>query len=36
MIQHPYAIALFVSLVVGVASWLLSLIKNDVSFVDSL
>ena len=36
MNQHPYAIALFVILVVGVASWLLSLIKNDVSFVDSL
>jgi len=36
MIQHPYAIALFVILGVGVASWLLSVIKKDVSFVDSL
>ena len=36
MIQHPYAIALLVILGVGVASWLLSVIKKDVSFVDSL
>ena len=36
MLQHPYSIALFVILGVGVASWLLSVIKNDVSFVDSL
>jgi steroid 5-alpha reductase family enzyme len=36
MIQHPYIIALFVILGVGVGSWLLSVIKKDVSFVDSL
>lgn len=36
MIQHPYAIALLVILVVGVASWTISVIKKDVSFVDSL
>jgi steroid 5-alpha reductase family enzyme len=36
MTQHPYVIALFVILGVGVASWLLSVIKKDVSFVDSL
>lgn len=36
MIQHPYLIALIVILVVGVISWLFSVIKKDVSFVDSL
>jgi steroid 5-alpha reductase family enzyme len=36
MIQHPYAIALVVILAVGVASWTFSVIKKDVSFVDSL
>ena len=36
MIQHPYTIALLVILGVGVASWVLSVIKKDVSFVDSL
>lgn len=36
MIQHPYFVALFVILAVGVVSWLFSIIKKDVSFVDSL
>ena len=36
MIQHPYFIALLVILGVGVVSWLLSILKKDVSFVDSL
>ena len=36
MTQHPYFIALLVILGVGVASWLLSVVKKDVSFVDSL
>ena len=36
MIQHPYAVALFIILAVGVVSWLFSVIKKDVSFVDSL
>jgi len=36
MIQHPYSIALFVILAVGIVSWLFSVIKKDVSFVDSL
>jgi steroid 5-alpha reductase family enzyme len=36
MIQHPYIIALLVILGVGVASWVLSVAKRDVSFVDSL
>jgi steroid 5-alpha reductase family enzyme len=36
MLQHPYTIALLVILGVGVASWVLSVIKKDVSFVDSL
>lgn len=36
MMQHPYFIALVVILGVGVASWLFSLVKKDVSFVDSL
>ena len=36
MNQHPYLIALFVILVGGVLSWLVSLVKKDVSFVDSL
>ena len=34
--QHPYFIALFIILAVGVVSWLVSIVKNDVSFVDSL
>ena len=36
MIQHPYSIALMVILAVGIVSWLFSLVKKDVSFVDSL
>jgi len=36
MIQHPYIIALLVILGVGVISWLISILKKDVSFVDSL
>ena len=36
MTQHPYSIALLAILVVGVVSWLFSVIKKDVSFVDSL
>ena len=36
MIQHPYFIALLVILGAGVASWVLSVFKKDVSFVDSL
>lgn len=36
MIQHPYLIALLVILGIGVASWLVSVVKKDVSFVDSL
>jgi steroid 5-alpha reductase family enzyme len=36
MMQHPYSIALVVILGVGVVSWLISVVKKDVSFVDSL
>jgi steroid 5-alpha reductase family enzyme len=36
MSQHPYIIALLAILGVGVASWVLSVVKKDVSFVDSL
>lgn len=36
MIQHPYFLALVVILGIGIASWLLSVQRNDVSFVDSL
>ncbi len=36
MMQHPYSIALIVILVVGVVSWLFSVVRKDVSFVDSL
>ena len=36
MMQHPYTIALLAILAVGLVSWLVSVIKNDVSFVDSL
>jgi steroid 5-alpha reductase family enzyme len=36
MIQHPYFTALLVILGVGIFSWLASVIKKDVSFVDSL
>jgi steroid 5-alpha reductase family enzyme len=36
MIQHPYVIALLVILAVGVICWLVSILKKDVSFVDSL
>ena len=36
MIQHPYSIALIAILAVGVVSWIFSVIKKDVSFVDSL
>jgi len=34
--QHPYSIALIVILAVGVVSWLFSVVRKDVSFVDSL
>lgn len=36
MMQHPYTIALFAILAVSSVSWLFSLVKRDVSFVDSL
>jgi steroid 5-alpha reductase family enzyme len=36
MIQHPYFTALLVILGVGAVSWVLSVFKKDVSFVDSL
>ena len=36
MMQHPYVSALLVILAIAVASWLVSIVKNDVSFVDSL
>ena len=36
MIQHPYVIALLAILTVAVFSWLASVVKKDVSFVDSL
>lgn len=36
MIQHPYFIALLVILGAGAVSWLVSVVKKDVSFVDSL
>ena len=36
MIQHPYFIALPVILGVGVLGWLISIVRKDVSFVDSL
>jgi steroid 5-alpha reductase family enzyme len=36
MMQHPYSIALFAILVVGVVGWLFSVVRRDVSFVDSL
>lgn len=36
MIQHPYSIALMVILAVSMVSWLISLAKKDVSFVDTL
>ena len=36
MMQHPYIIALLVILAVAVVSWLISILKKDVSFVDSL
>lgn len=36
VIQHPYPIALAVILGVGIVSWLFSVVKKDVSFVDSL
>jgi len=36
MMQHAYTIALFAILAVGAVSWLFSLAKKDVSFVDSL
>ncbi len=35
MIQHPYSIALIVILAVGIVCWLFSVVKKDVSFVDS-
>jgi steroid 5-alpha reductase family enzyme len=36
MIQHPYSIALIVILAVSIVSWLFSLVRKDVSFVDNL
>jgi steroid 5-alpha reductase family enzyme len=36
MMTHPYAIALYVIIAIGAIGWLTSLVKNDVSFVDSL
>ena len=36
MIEHPYFLALVAILILAVASWLLSIAKRDVSFVDSL
>ncbi len=36
MTQYPYFVALFVILAVGAGSWLVSVMKKDVSFVDSL
>ena len=36
MMQHPYVIALIVITAVAVVSWLVSILKKDVSFVDSL
>ncbi|MDH3621932.1 MAG: DUF1295 domain-containing protein [Gammaproteobacteria bacterium] len=36
MMQHPYVSALLVILAIAIASWLVSIVKNDVSFVDSL
>jgi steroid 5-alpha reductase family enzyme len=36
MMQHVYTNALLAILTVGVASWLFSIVKKDVSFVDSL
>jgi steroid 5-alpha reductase family enzyme len=36
MMMHPYAIALYVILAIGLIGWLVSVFKNDVSFVDSL
>lgn len=36
MLQHPYSIALFAILCVAIVSWLFSIVKRDVSFVDSL
>lgn len=36
MMQHAYTIALLAILLVGFISWLFSVVKKDVSFVDSL
>ncbi len=36
MMGHPLILALAIILVLGIVSWLVSLVKNDVSFVDSL
>ena len=36
MIQHPYSIALIAVLAISAISWIVSVIKRDVSFVDSL
>ena len=36
MMQHPYFLALIVIPGIGIASWLLSVQRNNVSFVDSL
>ena len=36
MIQHPYLISLIVILAIGVICWLVSIMKKDVSFVDSM
>ena len=36
MTQHPYSVALLLILGIAVASWIASVVKKDVSFVDSL
>ena len=36
MMQHAYTIALLAILLVGFVSWQFSVMKKDVSFVDSL
>jgi steroid 5-alpha reductase family enzyme len=36
MLQHPYAMALLAILAFAIAGWLLSVLRGNVSFVDSL
>ncbi len=36
MIQHPYMLALLVILAIAILSWMVSVVRKDVSFVDSL